>query len=301
MSVGDRAFGVPENRADQVRARRVRKVRKVERAGRFKTTKPRRSKRARRRYDVPVSADHGTEIQLTGISGAHFGSRLFSIVLLGASFWMIVRFVQAPTYIAGMPMIDGQQMLSLAQVRSLAGVEGQSAFLVDPGVVEDRLKEAAEVSEAMVTLKWPNRVEISLKEHQPSVEWNDGGRIWWLSADGTAYIQHGIQSDLTKVTSADPVLNLDGNANDPVIDPGLLSAVDVLSKHMPEVSSWQFDPDHGLSFDDVRGWQAYFGEGGDMRTKVRIYNTIADKLFAEKIPVTMVSVEDQHTPFYAME
>ena len=301
MSVGDRTFGAPENRADQVRARRARKVRKVERAGRFKTTKPRKSKRARRRYDVPVSADHGTEIQLTGISRAHFGSRLFSIVLLGASFWMIVRFVQAPTYKAGMPMIDGQQMLSLAQVRSLAGVEGQPAFLIDPGVVEARLKEAAEVSEAMVTLKWPNRVEISLEEHQPSVEWNDGGRIWWLSADGTAYIQHGIQSDLTKVTSADPVLDLDGNANDPVIDPGLLSAVDVLSKHMPEVSSWQFDPDHGLSFDDVRGWQAYFGEGGDMRMKVRIYNTIADKLFAENIPVTMVSVEDQHSPFYAME
>ena len=66
MSVGDRAFGAPENRADQVRARRVRKTRKIERAGRFKTTKPRRNKRARRRYAVPVSADNGTEIQLQG-------------------------------------------------------------------------------------------------------------------------------------------------------------------------------------------------------------------------------------------
>ena len=157
------------------------------------------------------------------------------------------------------------------------------------------------MSEATVMLKWPNRIEILVEERQPSVEWNDGGRIWWLSADGTAYIQHGIQSELTQVTSVEPVLNFDGNANDPVIDPTLLSAVDMLSKHMPEVSSWQFDPDHGLSFADVRGWQAYFGEGGDMRMKVRIYNTIADKLFAENIPVTMVSVEDQHAPFYAMK
>ncbi|MCK4741668.1 MAG: FtsQ-type POTRA domain-containing protein [Anaerolineales bacterium] len=301
MSVSERAFGVPESRADRVRARRVRKVRKVERAGHFKKTKPRRNTRARRRYDIPISADVGAEIQLTGISGAHFGSRLFSIVLLGVSLWIITRFVQAPTYKTGMPMIDGQQMLSLAQVRSLAGVEGQSVFLVDPEVVEARLKEAAEVNEATVTLKWPNRVEILLEERQPSVEWNDGGRIWWLSADGTAYIQHGIRSDLAQVTSVEPVLNLEGSANDPVIDPGLLSAVDVLSKHLPEVSSWQFDPDHGLSFMDVRGWQAYFGEEGDMRMKVRIYNTIADKLFADNIPVTMVSVEDQHAPFYAME
>ncbi|MCJ7568198.1 MAG: FtsQ-type POTRA domain-containing protein [Anaerolineales bacterium] len=301
MSVSERAFGVPESRADQVRARRVRKVRKIERAGRFKKTKPRTNKRARRRYDVPVNAAVGAEIQLTGMSGAHFGSRFISIVLLGVSFWMITRFVQAPTYKAGIPMIDGQQMLSLAQVRSLAGIEGQSAFLVDPGVVEARLKEAAEVSEATVTLKWPNRVEILLEERQPSVEWNDGGRIWWLSADGTAYIQHGIRSDLAQIMSAEPVLNFEGNANDPVIDPGLLSAVDVLSKHLPEVSSWQFDPDHGLSFMDVRGWQAYFGEEGDMRMKARIYNTIAEKLFADSIPVTMVSVEDQHAPFYAME
>ncbi len=301
MSVSERAFGVPESRADRVRARRVRTIRKVERAGRFKKTKPRRNKRARRRFDIPVNADVGTEIQLTGISKAHYSSRLFSIVLLGVSFWMIAKFVQAPTYYAGMPLIDGQQMLSLAQVRSLAGVEGRSAFLVDPGVVEARLKEAAEVSEATVTLKWPNRVEILLEERQPEVEWNDGGRIWWLSADGTAYIQHGIQSDLTQIISAEPVLNFEGDANDPVIDPSLLSAVDVLSKHLPEVSSWQFDPDHGLSFKDVRGWQAYFGEEGDMRMKVRIYNTLADKLFSENIPAALVSVEDQHAPFYAME
>ncbi len=301
MSVSERVFAIPESRADRVRGRRARTIRKIERAGRFKKAKPRRNKRARRRYDIPVSADVGAEIQLTGISGAYFGSRMVSIVLLGVSLWMIARFVQAPTYNAGMPMIEGQQMLSLAQVRSLAGVEGQSAFLVDPGVVEARLKEAAEVSEATVTLKWPNRVEIFLEERQPSVEWNDAGRIWWLSADGTAYIQHGIQSDLAQITSAQPVLNFEGDANDPVIDPRLLSAVDVLSKHLPEVSSWQFDPDHGLSFMDVRGWQAYFGDGGDMRMKVRIYNTITDKLYADNIPVTLVSVEDQYTPFYAME
>ncbi|MCK5635555.1 MAG: FtsQ-type POTRA domain-containing protein [Anaerolineales bacterium] len=301
MSVSERAFGIPENRADKVRARRVQKTRKVERAGRIKKTKPRANKRARRRYDVLVSADVGTEIQLTGISGAHFSSRVFSIVLFGACLWMIARFVQAPTYKAGMPVVNDLQMLSLAQVRSLAGVEGQSTFLVDPGVVEARLKEAAEVSEATVMLKWPNRVEFLLEEQKPSVEWNDDGRIWWLSADGTAYIQHGVNSDLVQISSAEPVLNLEGNANDPVIDPRILGAVDVLSRHLPEVSSWQFDPDHGLSFMDVRGWQAHFGEGGDMRMKVQIYNTITEKLFAENIPVAMVSVEDQHAPYYAAE
>ena len=301
MSVSERAFGAPQSRADQVRARRVRKTRKVERPGRIKKAKPRTNKRARRRYDVLVSADAGADYQLTGISGARLGSRLLSIVSLGVSLWMIARFIQAPTYYAGMPMIDGLQMLSSAQARSLAGVEGQSAFLVDPRVIEARLKEAAEVSEATVTVKWPDRVEILLEEHQPSVEWNDDGRIWWLSADGTAYIQHGIRSDLVQITSAEPVLNLEGNANDPVIDPDLLGAVEVLSRYLPEVISWQYDPNHGLSFMDGRGWQAYFGEGGDMRMKVQIYNTITEKLFADNIPVTMVSVEDQHAPFYAFE
>ena len=301
MSVSERAFGVPENRADKVRARRVRKTRNIERAGRIRKPKPRKTKRARRRYDVLVSADVGAEIQLTGISGTHYGPRLFSVVLLGVSLWLTVTFVQGDTFKAGMPTVEGLQMLSLAQARSLAGIEGQSAFLIDPQVVEARLKEAAEVSEAIVTMNWPNQVEILLDEHQPSMEWNDDGRIWWLSADGTAYIQHGVRSDLIQITSAEPTLNLKGNASDPVINPQLLVAVEALSKHLPEVSSWQFDPAHGISFMDVRGWEAHFGETGDMRMKVQIYNTITEKLFADNVPVTMVSVEDQHAPYYSLE
>jgi hypothetical protein len=301
MSVSERAFGVPENRADRVRARRVRKTRSIERAGRIRKPKPRKTKRARKRYDVLVSADAGAEIQLTGISGTHYGPRLFSVVLLGISLWLVMMLVRGNTFKAGLPTIEGLEMLSLAQARSLAGIEGQSAFLIDPQVVEARLKEAAEVSEAIVTMNWPNQVEIYIEEQQPSVEWNDDGRIWWLSADGTAYIQHGVRSNLVQITSAEPTLNLQGEATDPVINPEVLSALEVLAKHLPEVSSWQYDPAHGISFMDVRGWQAYFGEKGDMRMKVQVYNTITEKLFADNIPATMVSVEDQHAPYYALE
>ena len=192
-------------------------------------------------------------------------------------------------------------MLSPSQVRSAAGLDGRSVFAVDPEQARERLMRLAEVKTARVRVGWPNRVTIEIEERPPVVAWNDGGRIWWLSAEGLAYIQHGERPGLVQVVSADPVLGVGEDPLAPVVDPALLSAARDLRDAFPNAAPIIFDPVHGLGFVDPQGWRVYFGDGGEMTIRADVYRAIVSRLVERGISAVLVSVEDLTAPYYLVE
>jgi cell division septal protein FtsQ len=300
VTVSERALGLSNNRADAVRERRARKTRRVDRARRIETPKPKRKRTPRRRYRVTLAAERGAEMQFAAIPAGSLGARTVSVIVLILAIGSLFRFANSERFKVGEVSVDGIEMLTAAQIRSLAGIEGRSIFFLDPVEITKHVEEAAEVRSAVVKMAWPNRVDLQVQERHPVVEWNDAGRIWWLSTDGVAYVQHGDGHDLIQINSEQTSLQVKEEAGDPVVDPSLLRAVASLSKHLPDVQSWMFDMDHGLGFTDKQGWQVYFGTGGDMPMKVRMYQSIADQLAGENILATMVSIEDQAAPYYSV-
>ena len=300
MTISERALGLPDKRADAVRARRARKTRQVERAGRIEAPKSKRKRTPRRRYNVTLSAERGTEMQFTAIPAGSVGTRTIALVIMILAIGSLLRFSRSDRFMVDQISVDGMTMLTAAQVRSLVGVEGKSIFFLDPEIIVNLLEEAAEVKSAEIRMGWPNRIDVQIQERLPIVEWNDAGRIWWLSNDGVAYVKHGEKNGLIQINSQETSLQVDENALTPVVNPTLMRTVASLSKHLPEVQSWDFDLDHGLGFTDGNGWQVYFGTSGDMPMKVRIYRSIAEKLAADNVQITMVSVEDQSAPYYTV-
>jgi hypothetical protein len=301
MTVNEGALGEARRRSDQVRARRARRVRKVERAADSLRTSSPRKRSLRRRHDVMVPGELGTEMQLPAMPSLHLGPRLFSVAILGFCMWSLVRFLNADRFAVSQIETAGQQLLSTSQIRSLIGVEGKSIFLVDPESVEQALEEESEVMEASVSIRWPNRVVAEIVERPPSVEWNDGGRIWWLSEDGVAYVQHGERSGLIQIESEMPYLNIQEDPTAEVVDPDLISAAQDLMTRLPGMGKLLFDPDHGLGFEAEEGWKVYFGIDGDMRIKADIYEAVAEKLKKDGIPATFVSIENKNAPYYEVE
>ncbi|HHH81576.1 MAG TPA: FtsQ-type POTRA domain-containing protein [Chloroflexi bacterium] len=301
MTVSERALEGSSTRADQVRQRRVRRTRQVERARKVEIPKRRKTRRPRRRVDLVLSAETGAQIQVRALPAGYIGMRIFcaAVLLLCGLTWL--QFLQSPAYRLVQPEIGGAQMLTPASERICAGVEGQSLFLVDPRAVEGRLEEVAEVEEATVTLGWPNRVRIALREREPLAAWDAGGRIWWISTDGVAYIQHGERNDLIHIQSDDGVLNFEGTPQDPVISPTVLEAAETLQREFPQVGAWRFDRQRGLGFVDEKGRRVYFGIEGDMRVKVSIYRAIAARLDERGQTATLISVEDAAAPYFSVE
>jgi hypothetical protein len=141
-------------------------------------------------------------------------------------------------------------------------------------------------------------VEVDVTERKPVIAWDDGGRRWWISRDGVAFLDHGSWPDLITVVSDQAVLNISDDPLAKVIPDKILVAASVLSAELPKGTTLRYDPVYGLGFDDPKGWTAYFGVDGDMVMKMRLYQALAAQLAEQGIQANMVSVKDPSTPYY---
>ena len=307
MTVAERAFGLASSRSERVRERRARGSSGILSAGRtpeaaepMRATRPHR-RNLRRRYDLVLPIETRTVVRLPSVPILHFGSRLLSAVMLAATVLAISKLVTSETFAVGEVEIAGARMLSANQVRSIARTGQRSVFWIDPAAVAERLQGLPEVASAHVRITWPNRVVVEIEERHPLVAWNDGGRTWWISPEGIAFLEHGSWPGLVKVEADQPVLRIGDDPLAAVIAPELLWAAAALSAQLPEVDVLRYQPQHGLGFLDPAGWMAYFGKGGDMVSKMQLYRTVAAHLASKNFRPTIVSVEDPSAPYYSTE
>lgn len=303
MTSQDRVIGIPRTRSDEVRQRRARQVSIAQAVPDAVSTRPKlkRARRPKRRHDVSLPVELGAEMQLPALPRVRVGIRLVSGLMAVGVAWVIHFCLTSPAFTVSELTVSGVEVLTQAQVQSLAKVEAVSIFSLDPSEIEDRMTGYPEVASADVRLRFPNRIEISLEERLPMVEWNDGGRKWWLSADGVAMLRMGDWPGAVQIASRAPVLAFSSDPTQAVISPDILMAAISLHQHAAELGSLLYDPQHGLGFEDERGWSVFFGIEGDMELKVLVYEALAQELVRQGLQVSFVSVEDQTAPYYIVE
>lgn len=298
MTVGEQIFGGPRTRAEKVRARRARQLRQYEPLAGNPVRRSKRRRRPRKRLSLALPVELGAEVSIPILPGLRAGPRFVSFVLLVMVSAALNAGLRSPASVVREAEVVGAEMLTAEQVRSIARADRMPAFLVDPRAAETAFEDVAEVAEVKVTVIWPNQVRITLTEREPIVAWHDGGRKWWLSADGVAFLSHGNREDLLTIESSEPVLKIDDDPTQEVIPAEYLTAAAVLKAQLPEAAALVFHPVHGFGFRDERGWTAYFGLEGDMVMKVHLYRAVVDKLVEGGVPATMISVEDPGAPYY---
>ena len=301
MTINERVLGTVRTRADRVRARRARLVREIESAPREQRTKSRRRRHPRRRHDFALATGIGVEARLPALPVVRIGPRLMTVILLAATILGLGYAFTSPAFHVERATVLNNKLLSQAPVRSIAQVDGTLVFLINPMQVVERLMQFPEVLTATVRLGWPNLVEIQIEERRPVVEWNDAGRIWWLSSDGRAYIQHGSWPGLIRIITEEPILRISKQAMEPVISSDVMQTAMLLSAQLPEIDVLQYDGEHGLGFVDANGWMVYFGNEGDIIQKIRIYRALAEQLSERGVQVAMVNLENESASYISVE
>ena len=297
MSIAGRVLGGGKRRARRVRAQRVRMAFAADAV----LAEPRRrpaQRRARRRYEVSIPNRLGAGVQLPAVPVVRPGPRLLSALLLGLVLLGGWQLVAAPQFSVVEAEVTQTLMLPDQLIRSLIGVDRHSVFLVDPQAIQARLESQPEIARAQVSVKLPNRVVVGIEERHPIVEWNDAGRLWWISSEGIGYLAHGAWPGLIKMSSRSPILAILPDPLAPVVAPEILRAAGVLSAQLPPEIVLLYHKDHGLGFEDPRGWKVHFGVDGDLVLKYRLYERIAEALQAQGIQPALVSVEDIGAPYY---
>jgi len=257
--------------------------------------------RRRRTYTIPLPDELGAEISIPALPRLGIGRRTLTLLLLLA--WLLTarRAWISEEFRINDVTVEGAGLLSEAQIESIARLNGSHIFALDPQAATQRLVSYPEIDAAEVRLQWPgNKVTITVEERRPIVEWHDGGKTWWLSASGVAFIQRQPYKAMVEVTSLEPVLEISQDALVPAIDPELLWSAVTLSEQLPYATDLTYSADHGFGFDDPRGWNVIFGQGGDMDTKVAVYEAIALSLVEQGLNAVEVSVEDPASPYYKL-
>jgi hypothetical protein len=301
MTLTSRELGQARTRAERARARRARVTREFEPVAPEERPRPIRSRRPRRRFEVALPVSAGAQVRLPALPSVHLGPRLLSAALLAATLFAIQHAFTAPGFRVAEAAVVGARLISPAQARSIAAVDDVPVFLVDPQAAKLRLEAHPEVASARVIARWPNGVEIDLQERHPMVEWEDAGKAWWISSEGIAYLKRGDWPGVVHVQSTTRSLLISQDPLAPVIDPALMRAAAVLDAALSNAPELGFDPDHGFTYQDPQGRVVYFGTGGDMVMKVRVYQAIAQRLDTGSQPAVVISVEDENAPYYGQK
>jgi len=300
MSASSALRAKPLTRSEELRQRRAQRISVVEDVPHEPRRRVQRRCAPRRRLNLALPMEVGAEVSLPSLPILKMGARLVSAVLLAVVLLWLQQAVSKESFRVARAEVTGAQFLGESKARSVAQVEGKSVFLVDPAAVVRRLQALPEVVTAEVRVEWPNKVAIELQERHPMIAWNDAGRVWWISADGIAFLERGYWPGLVRVSSEAPVLRISGDPLGRAIDPAIVTLAAALSSRLPQTPTLTYDTAHGLGYQDPRGWAAYFGAEGDMLMKVRVYFAIVDQLLAERKQPSLVSVEDTSVPYYRL-
>jgi hypothetical protein len=129
------------------------------------------------------------------------------------------------------------------------------------------------------------------------VTWIENERTWWVDADGFKFKAREALPGLLPIQ----VDTVEGKASQPNDEPVPAAAIHgalQLRELRPNIEMLHYDPAHGLSYQDGRGWRGYFGVGTDMPQKLAVYEKLTADLTARGIYPRLISVENLGAPYY---
>ncbi len=273
-----------------------------------KAKKPRRKsvRNTRRRFQVVLPHASNMNMRSFSIPRPRFGWRFISLILvafLGAAIYFAF---EHPALRVTEAQVTGNQMLTLADIKSVLNVAGQPVFLLIPSDLETRLRlNYPELASVRVSVSLPNIVSVNVTERQPVIRWEQGDGYTWVAQDGVAFRPRGEMIGLISIVavSAPPVADsvVDPLTPAPFISTEMVDAIKGLASHVPPGAPILYDAAYGFGWNDPRGWRVYFGTSArDVELKMRVYESMVSSLTQRGIHPALINVTYPTAPYYRM-
>ncbi|MDP3184332.1 MAG: FtsQ-type POTRA domain-containing protein [Anaerolineales bacterium] len=278
---------------------------KQTRTPRGKATRPAAKKSRRQRYDIAFSMGR-TDVRTPGIALPQFGTRWLSGLLCAALIFILYSVWTSATFMLSGAEISGNQRLGETEINAALRVIGQPIFVAIPAkMTENLLNDYPDLSSVDVHVAFPNRIIVNVIERTPLIAWYQDGKMAWLDAQGMAFPPRGQPGNLISVVANGDPPPVQVNPTQatsqkpPFLDPALVQVITVLYPYIPGGASLLYDTQFGLGWQDMRGWQVYFGQNSDdIPMKLNVYQAIVDRLTNQGIRPALISVEYLDAPFF---
>jgi cell division septal protein FtsQ len=244
----------------------------------------RRKRRNSRRYRLPMAS----------VKHLVFSARWVSVLVLGVCIWALFTIARDESFYLTTIPVEGAKIFSASEIVAKSGLANVHIFAADPNEAARRIGEMPGITSAEVSLQWPNLVTIQVTESEPVAVWRQNGRTYWID---------GARQLIPARASVSGLLVIESEVNEDVPEDTFV-ANDVLAGALQlrslraNIDRLYYDPGNGLSYQDGRGWRAYFGSGLNMEQKLAVYETVVEDLLDRSVNPEYISVRNELKPYY---
>jgi cell division protein FtsQ len=247
-----------------------------------------------------------------GFLGWAFGRALAMVLLVGAA-WVVYDAASSDRFQVRSVQVQGNVLLSRAEVEDVVAVTGENVFWVDRAEVAARVRALPLVQHADVNVALPDTVDVTIVERQPAAFWVSGGTTYLVDHEGV--ILKAVDPDTQQARACagqpcDPQLAQMpsvAQVSDQPLSPGsrvdadALAASARLTTLLPSVGvqplAFEWSPDAGLEVPTQDGWRARFDETGSVDQQVATLGSIRDELARTRSAATLIDVRFGDRPY----
>src|SRR6266852_870809 len=241
-------------------------------------------------------------------------ARILAMTLLVAAGWVVYDSASSDRFRVRSVRVQGNVLLSRAEVESVAAVTGVNVFWIDRGQIAARLRSLPLVQRAEVNAMLPDTVEISIVERQPAAFWVSGDRSYLVDREGVILKAVDAETQQARACAGQPcdprlaplptVAQLDGQPLTPGdrVDASALATSARLATLLPGVGveplAFEWSRDFGLEVPTRDGWRARFDGGGNVELQVASLRAIRDQITRTQSVAEVIDVRFEDRPYF---
>src|ERR1700716_4024915 len=242
-----------------------------------------------------------------------FGRLLAAVLLVGTG-WVVYDSASSDRFQVRSVRVQGNVLLSRAEVENVAAVSGVNVFWVDRGQVAARVRALPLVQRAEITATLPDSVVISIVERQPTAFWVSGDRSYLVDREGVILKPVDVETQQARACAGQPcdprlaplptVAQLDGEPLTPGerVDAGALMTSAPRAVVLPAVGveplAFEWSRDFGLEVPTRDGWRARFDGAGNVERQVASLRSIRDEITRTKTVAEVIDVRFGDRPYF---
>jgi cell division protein FtsQ len=198
--------------------------------------------------------------------------------------------------------ITGCHHLNTEEIYRVADLNTQHILWISPERIEERLAAVPGVQTASVNRRMPAKVAIRIEEREPEIRWfaELQGREYWLDEEGVVLPYKGRAEAIVVTDTGERELVI----GEQIELEGIVPAVRQITRFVPGVLSFSYDPRKGLSFVQTSAggqWHVVVGDGQHLKLKVQAVLALTDYFAENGIQPVSVDVTRPSTAIYRPE
>jgi cell division septal protein FtsQ len=241
-------------------------------------------------------------------------ARVLGLGLLVGAGWLVYDCGSSDRFQVRSVHVQGNVLLSRAEIDGVAAVSGANIFWVDRNQVAARLRALPLVQHVEIDATLPDTVDISILERQPVAFWLSGEQSYLVDGEGVILKAVDPETQSARACAGQPcdprlaplpsVVQVDGQPLAPGdrVDASALAASASLTSLLPTLGvqpiGFEWSRDAGLEVPTRDGWRVRFDDGSSIEEQLASLRAIRDQLAQTQTSASLIDLRFGDRPYF---